>query len=220
MKLRYGSKVFAADREQLGVIKELVVEPLLRTITHMVIQKGLFFGQDRVIPVDLVAASDAEQVVLRVNAQELADLQHGFEFREDEFIPLADEQAEDLYGGGTSVWVRPPYMGLAEMPLPSIIPPGFAALPTEIEPSIPLEDVSLEKGSVVLDADGKRVGKVDELFTDNEENITHLILREGIIFSVAKMVPIDFVAAIRTNEVRLAVNAELIEQLPEPPPQE
>ncbi len=215
MKLTYGSKVYSSDEQELGFIQELVIDPRSRVVTHIVVQQGLFFASDRLISVDLIAEADDGQVILKDTAAKL-DAELSQEYREHDYAPLEDETLKEHVGGGGRAWVRPPQTRISQIPYPSVVPPGIGPLPTDPEVIVPLEDITLEQGALVRTKDGKRIGTVDECITDDEEKLTHILIRKGTFFSVPKLVPIDWVARIEENEVVLAVNAEALKNLPEP----
>ncbi|MFW6414598.1 MAG: PRC-barrel domain-containing protein [Verrucomicrobiota bacterium] len=214
MQLAYGKKVYSSDNQQIGTINELVIDPRTRIITHMVIKRGLFFASDQLIPTSIVSDTDEASVVLSENAQEIAQ-RFVQDYRSDEYLELEDEHARDTLGTGGRVWSRPLYISTTEAPYQSVVPPGIGPLIPETEPPMPLDEIVLEKGSPVKTKEGKEIGRVKECISDDNDKITHFIIKEGVFFSMPKRVPIDWIHKIQENEVILAVPAEAIEKLPE-----
>lgn len=217
MKLTYGSKVYSSDEKELGFIQELVIDPRSRAVTHIVVQQGLFFSSDRLIGVDVIADAREGEVILKETAAKL-DEELSADYRADEYVPLADDAIRQHLGGTGRAWVRPPHAAISDVPYPSIVPPGIAALPTDPQVIVSLDEIALEQGALVRTKDGKRIGSVDQCITDEDDNLTHILIRKGTFFPVPKLVPIDWVARIEENEIVLAVNAESLKNLPESSP--
>jgi uncharacterized protein YrrD len=215
MKFTYGASVYSSDQKELGILDELVIEPRSRVVTHIVVQRGLLFLSDRLIPADLITEITDEGVFLSRSADEL-DKELSAEYESSNYIPLQDEDVADRFGVGARVWARPATAGLGDMPYPPIVPPGIGPLPSALGTPIPLTEISLEKGSLVRSADGKKIGKVEKCITDDNENITHMLIREGVLFTEPKLVPVDWIMHIKEDEIVLAVTAKVVEQLPEP----
>lgn len=214
MQLAYGQKVYCSDGQEIGSVKEFVIDPRSRVITHMVIQRGLLFASDQIIPCSLVDRIEDKAVVLSENVEEIQQ-RFAYEYNSDEYIPLEDEKAMETLGTGGRAWSRPTYVSTAEAPYQSIVPPGIGPLIPETEPAMPLDEIVLDKGCTVKAEDGKRVGSVKECISDENDRITHFVIKEGVFFSLPKRVPIDWVHKINENEVILAVPAVALEKLPE-----
>jgi len=215
MELAYGSHVFGSDGDELGVLKELVIEPRSRVVTHLVVQSGLLFSADQLVPADLVVASGNDGIRLSVSADAAAE-QHATDYEQSNFVALEDDALAELGGTGTSVWARPSQVGTADAPYPSLIPPGIGPIAADPEVVVPLDEIVLEEGSPVRASDGTKIGTIDECMMDADEKITHILIREGTVFSVPKLIPIDWIARIDDNEVVLAVSVQTVDRLPEP----
>lgn len=214
MQLAYGKKIYSNDGQQIGTIKEFVIDPRTRIITHMVIQRGLFFASDQLIPTSIVSGTEDDLVTLSENAQEIAQ-RFVQDYRSEEYLELEDENVRQSLGTAGRVWSRPLYVSTVEAPYQSVVPPGIGPLVPETEPPMPLDEIVLEKGSPVKTKEGKEIGRIKECISDDNDKITHFIIKEGYFFSLPKRVPIDWVHKIQENEVILAVPAEAIEKLPE-----
>jgi uncharacterized protein YrrD len=214
MQLYFGAPVITQDDRELGRVKEIVVHPAKKLVSHLVVQEGLFFSHDRVIPAAAVVESSPEQVRLSLPATEVE--QYSAEFRAEEFIPAA-EQAKAQTGTplAGSLWTHPQQAAsLPELP-PSLLPPGFG--PVDLNPvvSIAEDEVLLDAGASVESADGHRIGEVIQLVTDGAGGITHLRVQAGRLGRVEKLVPFFWVERIENSQVFLAVAAKQVEDLPE-----
>jgi uncharacterized protein YrrD len=87
----------------------------------------------------------------------------------------------------------------------------------------PVAWIMIEPGWVVLDADGKEIGRVHEVTGDENSDIFDgLAIKQGIL-SKDKYVPSEHVAAIREGEVVLDIPHDAVENLEtftEPAPEE
>ncbi len=55
MNICFGSRVTSSDLKELGILKELLIDPAAREIAYLVVQRGLFFPTDTLVPADAVA---------------------------------------------------------------------------------------------------------------------------------------------------------------------
>jgi len=64
MNILFGKHVTSSDQKSLGILKELLVHPDTRKVAFLVVQRGLFFSTDTLIPFDAVTgvADDVIQV--------------------------------------------------------------------------------------------------------------------------------------------------------------
>lgn len=214
MQLYFGARVITQDERELGRVKEIVIHPARKLVSHLVVQEGLFFSKDMVIPAAAVIESSPERVRLSLKAGEVE--QYSAEFRADEFIPTGCGQ--NLQAGAPlagSVWTHPQQAeSLPELP-PSLVPPGIG--PADLNPvvSVAEDEVLLDAGASVESADGRRIGEVVQLVTDAAGGITHLRIQAGRLGRVEKLVPFFWVERIENSQVFLAVSAKQVEDLPE-----
>lgn len=54
MKLEPHIRVYDADGEELGKLSRFVLDPHTRKVTHIVIERGLFNQEERVLPLHIV----------------------------------------------------------------------------------------------------------------------------------------------------------------------
>ncbi|OPZ26066.1 MAG: PRC-barrel domain protein [Lentisphaerae bacterium ADurb.BinA184] len=214
MKQLYGVTVASQDDKDIGIVKDLVIEPRSRVVTHLVVQQGLLFNADRLVPAALIddGASRGRRLVLTVTARELEECNPP-EYRIEEYVELADEGLRSSQGVGGAVWRRPQGVGTAEIPYPTLVPPGFAPMTPEAVVAVPLDGITLERGSPVRTADDRPIGTVRDVITDDSEAITHIVLGEGTVFSEPRLIPVDWVARIEDNAIVLAVNKAVIDRL-------
>ncbi|MGD8404290.1 MAG: PRC-barrel domain-containing protein [Anaerolineales bacterium] len=209
MQLKVGTKVFTADGKKVGSIDRIVIEPDTSEVTHLVIQEGFLFKESKVIPMSLVGPATEDQVILRKNEDELEEFPN---FQESHFVsaerglpsvPATDNHVRTLY------WYPPLGIstGLAGPPAPRYV------VKTE---NIPEGTVALAEGANVICSDGEHVGDVERIYTDSQEDqITHLLIAEGLFLKEKKLIPVRWIAKAFEHEIRLSVDSNLVENLPE-----
>jgi len=179
----------------------VVLNPVTRQVTHLVVKENTFPRLERLVPVGMVAETGPDQIHLTCSQQEL----HGLEsFIETEF--LSGEFPYTTYGlGEYRLW-------------PYILPEDEMA-PVEHE-RVPPGELAVRRGSHIRATDGD-VGRVDEFLVDREtEHITHLVLREGHLWGQKDvLVPVSEIERIDEDRVYLTLSKEEVANLPTIPVQ-
>ncbi len=177
----------------------VVLNPVSRRVTHVVVKEDGFPRLERLVPVEMVAETSPDQIHLACSQQDL----HRFEaFIETEFLP--GEFPYAAYGlGEYRVW---PYILSEDAPFPvehERVPPG---------------ELAVRRGSHVRATDGE-IGRVDEFLVDREtEQITHLVLREGHLWGQKDVViPVSAIGRIDQDRVYLILSKQEVGSLPAVP---
>jgi uncharacterized protein YrrD len=212
MQLKQDSSVVTAGGDEVGRVDRVVIDPQSQRVTHIVVRKGTLFTQDKVVPMEMIESADEEHVQLR---DDVGDLEGLPDLVEEQYIPLQAERgaSSDAWGYIPPFYWYPP-LGQA----PPLGYPGYAVPPyvVETERTIPDYTVSLKEGADVISADGEKVGDVSRVIVDPEtDRVTHFLISEGLFFKEKKLVPVHWVGEVAENEVHLAVDAALLERLPE-----
>lgn len=213
MKLKNNADVYTQDGEKAGEIARVVIDPDTYEITHLIVEKGFLFTENKVVPINLVSTTSEERVDLRLKEDELDQLHN---LVETQFIPADTTRAyrqsirdipHPIYWyppSGTVWWTQGGYPGYA-------IPPYVARR----EQQIPEGMVALEEGAKVISRDGEHIGDVEQVLTDPETNYaTHLVIAEGFLLKEHKMVPTLWIKEVQADEIRLSISADLFEQVP------
>jgi sporulation protein YlmC with PRC-barrel domain len=75
--------------------------------------------------------------------------------------------------------------------------------------------MQIRNGASVVTADGDDVGRVDRVVLDpRSHEITHIVVRRGLLLKEDKLLPIDGVAEANENEVRLSPSVSDLEAFP------
>ena len=182
-----------------GEVTCVVVDPLARAVTHLVVQPKHRHGAARLVPLDLVDATTGE-VRLRCSLAEFENLAPAEETR---FLPgtpgYPDYHPEQ-------VLIMPYYnMGIAE---------AYSGPMTVTYDAIPLDEVEVRRGDHVLATDG-HIGKVQGLVIDPDtHHVTHVLLQEGHLWGRKEVaIPIGAVTGI-DDGIRLNITKQQVQDLP------
>jgi sporulation protein YlmC with PRC-barrel domain len=202
-----GSEVACADGI-CGDLRRVVVDPVARTITHLVVEPRHRRNAGHLVPVELVT-STANEIQLRCTKSEFDALE---EAQETQFIAGA--------GGGLGYregqLLSLPYFGLAR----GLGIGGTVGSTARREPHagtydrVPLGEVEVRRGDHVDATDGA-IGRVKGLVIDpSDHHVTHIILDEGHLWG-EKTVAIPIRAVSRVGEViRLELTKDEVRDLP------
>ena len=192
-----------------GEVSRVVIDPVARVLTHLVVEPKHRQGQGRLVPIDLVDAG-AEEICLRCNAAEFDALQDA---EETHFLPEADEQMG--YGAGQALVL--PYYGLGGgMGGIGMGGMGMAGTPQVIiEDRVPAGEVEVRRGEHVHASDGN-IGRVQGLVIDpKDHHVTHVLLQEGHLWGKKEIaIPIGAVKEITADGVRLELTKDEVRDLP------
>jgi sporulation protein YlmC with PRC-barrel domain len=190
-----GVSVQCKDGE-CGNLIRIVIDPVARSMTHVMVEPKHRQGLGRLVPLSLVQSSNGE-VVLDCTMAEFEQLAIA---EETDFLP-----GTTGYQGYDSSMVSPlPYFGLGV---------GGTALPITYD-KLPLGEVSIRRGNPVHATDGV-IGKVQGVVIDPVDHaITHVLLQEGHLWGrVDVAIP---VSAVRTFgvDIELSISVQEVEDLP------
>lgn len=224
MQFQAGATVVTANDDHVGKIDRVVMDPRTKKVTHLVVRRGWLFKTDKVLPVETVAGTADDRVVLRADAGDLSKLP---DFEEKQYIVL-DEQ--ELVREGVAV-AEPPIPVAAAAPAmlwyppvpagPSYVEPGLGANPAQVhftmtvERNIPADAVALKEGAKVMSVDGQHVGDIKQVFVSSEtKQATHFLISHGKLLKTQRMIPVHWIALVTDDQLQLAVSANLVESMP------
>ncbi|HZW03456.1 MAG TPA: hypothetical protein VFF68_05995 [Anaerolineaceae bacterium] len=212
MQFKEGVTVFTANRNEVGTIGRVVIDPRTAEVTHLIVNQGLLLPDQKVVPVELVQTADADRVTLRKEVEDLEDYPN---FEEQYYREMtAAERSRTGYAQQTtsSLYWYPPYGYASPLSYPTYIPNTAV----ETVRNIPKRAVPLREGATVTSVEEEPVGAVERVFTEAEtDEVTHFLISQGMLFKKHKLVPADWVQSISENEVHLAVGTEQLQDLPD-----
>jgi sporulation protein YlmC with PRC-barrel domain len=195
MEFAIGVEVSCSD----GVCGELirvVVDPIARAVTHLVVEPPHRQGLGRLVPLELVAGSE-DGITLHCTLAEF------------EALPRAEEN-HFLPGGGFFPGYQPsavlslPYYGLGV---------GNVSPPVTIE-TLPVGEVGIRRDQSVHATDGE-IGRVQGLVINPaNRHVTHVLLQEGHLWGRKEVaIPIGAVTTIEDGIV-LNLTKQDVQDLP------
>lgn len=215
MELRAGADIHTPKGEKVGSIERVVLNPQTQEVSHVVVEKGFLFTEEKVVPIDLLAPQADDGLTLREGPYTLEDLPS---FVENEYVPAgvettpsvasSSEEMQPVYWYppvGISWWRGVDYRATAE--------PGLERV-TEI--NIPEGTIALKEGARVLSSDDEHVGDMEKVLTEPEaDRASHLVISRGVLTKSKKLLPTSWVSTMLEDEVHLSVPADLVESLPD-----
>ena len=212
MQLRKGVHVYTWDDESVGRIERVVLDPVTKDVTHVVIRQGFLFTEDKLMPIAMIMSASDDRVVLRQDAGDLDKLPM---FEEAHYVPSyfnAEDYPYYTEGAADPLYWYPP-LGVAGYfggPVPAREP-----YTERVEQNIPQNTVAIKDGANVFSADGKHVGDVERVFVDlPSDRATHIVISQGLFFKERKLVPTAWLNIISEDEVHLSVDSDYVDRLP------
>lgn len=228
-----GSEVFCSDGV-CGELRRVVVDPVARSLTHIVVEGKHRQGIGRLVPVGLVASS-GEEIHLSCTTAQFEALEEAEEthflagasgewgYRQDQMLSQPYYGLGMGYGGGMAG------MGMAGMGMGGIGMGGMgmggmggldglgmdgASRPV-VSDRVPVGEVEVRRGEPVHATDGP-IGRVQGLVVDPGDNhVTHVLLDEGHLWGKKRVaVPIGAVKKVDAG-VQLDLTKDEVRDLPE-----
>lgn len=206
LELKKGSHLYASQDEDLGRISQFVIAPKTSEVTHVVVEKGLFFHDDRVVPVEIIDRVEDDRVFLSddIDPRSLP------QFLPDDYAPL-----DDGGSGGGYVWRYPIAFG-APFPAYPVYPMNAESDVPHVNDPVVQEEIE-EGGLVAADApvlskDGEKLGRVSEIEIDAVGRLSHLVVDLGFLEG-ERVLPGHWIETVDSDGVRLAVAESALKTL-------
>lgn len=182
-----------------GVLRRLVVDPVAKVLTHLVVEPKHWSGLGRLVPIERAECADGE-VVLDCTLAEFDALE---EAEETQFLPFS----APAWGYGPGQMLSLPYFGV-------VGDDGFGGGQPITYDKVPLGEVDVRRGDPVQASDGK-VGRVEGLAVDpSDHRVTHVLLAEGHLWGT-KQVAIPIGAVVRVEDgIQLDLTKDQVRDLP------
>jgi len=200
MQFNQNATVISADSKEVGHLVRVVIDPDTKELTHIVVRKGTFNVKDKVVPLNMVAAGVPDSIGLRLSAQQVDELS---DYEETKYSGAGDGYAEPTMHGAAG------YLETPNSPM--------SAAPATQEKiiNIPPNTVALKEGSAVTTADGKHIGKLEQVLTGPESGqVTHVRVSRGVLHKESRLVEAEWIDRIEEKAVTLSVDAAAVDSLP------
>ncbi len=198
-----GAEVSCSDGV-CGKVTRVVVDPVARSVTDLVVEPPHRHGPGRLVPLRLVDAAPAE---VRLDCT-MAEFQRLDCAEETQFVAgthgYGDYNPEHVVS-----W---PYYGIGGGGLLGDNRAGVS--PTFHYDAVPLGEVEIRRGEHVHAADGE-IGRVQGLVIDRRNHhVSHVLLQEGHLWGRKEVaIPIGVVKSV-DDGIRLSVTKQEIQDLP------
>lgn len=165
-----GSKVSCSDGD-CGELTRVIVNPVARALTHLVVEAKHRHGTGHLVPISLVDSA-ADQLQLRCSTAEFDALEDA---EESKFLPVAN----GIWGYGGEQMLSLPYYRL-QLRRWAKGGTGLGSDPqVSIYDRVPQGEVQVRRGQHVHATDGP-IGHVRGLVIDpSDHHVTHILLDEG-----------------------------------------
>jgi sporulation protein YlmC with PRC-barrel domain len=215
MPIRIGADATCSDGA-CGHVSRIIVNPVAREVTHLVVDQKHRNGPGRLVPVDLVDATTG-QIRLRCTLAEFQALRPA---QETEVVPDLDPSGPRNSRSFPRAGIIPPY-GAFGVPGPVEVRrhdlrPGRSEAPQEVTVDfVPFGEVDIRRELTVCATDGE-IGQVQGLVVDpGGHHVTHVLLQEGHTWGRKEVaVPIGAVIKIGTLLIRLSLTKRQVKGLP------
>lgn len=194
------AKVLSDDNQICGHTTYVVLNPVTEKMTHVVVRRGVWPHDERLVPIELVTESAQDHIRLNCSKMKLSTMDS---FIQTEFL----ESEVDQYLGDPYVLTWPYRFSSTHR--------------FRIEHEhIPVDELAVRRGARVEALDGY-AGRVDGfMVNETSEQITHLVLREGHLWGQKDViVPVSQIARIEEDVVHLKLDKAEIESLQTVPTQ-
>lgn len=194
------AKVLSNDNQICGHTTYVVLNPVTEKMTHVVVKRGVWPHDERLVPIELVTESTQDHIRLNCSKTKLSTMDS---FIQTEFL----ESEVDQYLGDPYVLAWPYRFSSTHR--------------FKIEHEhIPVDELAVRRGARVEALDGY-AGRVDGfMVNETSEQITHLVLREGHLWGQKDViVPVSQIARIEEDVVHLKLDKTEIESLQTVPTQ-
>ena len=184
-----------------GKIICVIINPISKSVTHIVVKEKGFIGIERLIPVEEILGTQSDQVTLRCSVNEFSKFES---FSESHYMSrdelFLDDQVEHYY----FPFSTPDFGETFEYE------PWF-----EETECIPHGELGIHRAAEVYARDGK-VGEVDEfLISPKDDRISYLVFREEHLWGHNLVtISVSEIDRIETDLVYLKLSKQDIEKLP------
>lgn len=194
-----------------GDLRRVVIDPIARTVTHLVVEPRHRRYTGHLVPIALVDATSRE-LRLRCTLAEFESLEDA---EETEYLPGAPGAG----GYGQDQMLSLPYYGLGTGMGAMAMGPrnvGMATGPLTVTyDKVPVGEVEVRRGQHVRATDGP-IGRVQGLIVDpSDHHVTHVLLAEGHLWGEKEVaIPISAVTGVDEDGARLNLTKDEVRNLP------
>jgi uncharacterized protein YrrD len=196
--------VYTAHDRHVGTVGRIILDPTTRAVSHVVVRQGVFFPEDRLVPIADIATATPQRINLRRDVG-LDDL---LPFVEQYYVPL-EEADRPSDADERSVRFAMPLSG----PVGEVMPAAGADFVPVRERNIPDRLLALEAGVPVFASDRHEVGRLDRIVTDDQGQPSHIVVEDGGLLRHRRALSIDQVRDITENVIALDATRDEVDAI-------
>jgi sporulation protein YlmC with PRC-barrel domain len=190
-----------------GSVIRVVVDPVARSVTHLVVEPPEREGLGRLVPLDLVDTTGTE-IRLRCTLEQFEKLGSA---EDTQFVP-------GTYGYqdfGPEQVVSWPYYGLSGTDTVTADALAGGISQTVTYDMVPLGEVEVRRDDHVHATDGN-IGRVQGLVIEpRSHHVTHVLLQEGHLWGRKEVaIPISAVSKVDDDGIKLSIAKHQVQDLP------
>jgi hypothetical protein len=208
-RIDLGMPVRCADGP-FGEVGDVVIDPIQKRVTHLVVRPHHGPGPARLVPVELAEGGDREDgISLRCSLDEASRLTT---VTESMYLRMGEVPTRDPdWDIGVEDVLAAPYYSSTGFEAD----PGAYDLPVAMTyDRVPKGEVEIRRASAVVSADDHHLGHVEAFLVDGEE-ITHIVLERGHLWGKRDVtIPIGAVGRVETDTVTLSLSKDQVGALP------
>lgn len=215
MELKQNSIVKSATGETVGRVSHFVIDPRTNEISHLIVEKGFLFMEDRVVPMQAVAHSSGDEITLAPGKGEPEDFPL---FDQSYYVKPGEYSTEpDTFPSLSTYYYYPPVTVAGGVPATAMAGgPRLDATIAEATEELPDNSVALRKGADVYSSDGHLVGQIDQVVTaPDSSRVSHVIMSQGLLMKTYKLLPIHWLGEMSSERVDLGTSKTVIDDLPD-----
>jgi sporulation protein YlmC with PRC-barrel domain len=207
-RLELGTPVACSDGP-FGSLGDVVIDPVKKRVTHLVVEPSGELGLARLVPIDLADGGDKDGIALRCTSEAVAKFPtvHEAAYIRTTDFPVGDPD----WDVGVQDVLAMPYYSSGDFGVYT----GLDESPIEVAyDRVPKGEVEIRRKSVVLSADDHHLGEVEAFLCEGDE-ITHLVLEGGHLWGKRDVtIPIGAVQSVETDSVTLKLSKDEVGKLP------
>jgi sporulation protein YlmC with PRC-barrel domain len=215
MRLDLGSTVNCSDGV-FGELADLVIDPIRRQVTHLVVQPHHRHDQARLVAIDRVSGQPGshDEILLDYTIAEIENLDP---VQKSAYLRIGESPVEDPNWevGIQSSLALPYFESLTPGGFGTGVPPlAYDNHVPEVYDRVPKDKIEIRRSSPVFSSDEHHLGHVDGFVVDDQDGITHLVLEHGHLWGKREVtIPIGAAAKIENDEVTLSLSKDEVEKL-------
>lgn len=211
-----GADVRTRDGKSIGKVEHIVFDSTTKSIGGVVADKGIF-DEGHVIPIEHIASMTEDEIQLSITEAEALALpsfvEHEF-FRFGDTMTMGGRSGGMVSSGGSGSWTHygPGAGGLPSTGAHSFFEPAVVGdVQARVIGPLDESDIVIDNKTDVVTSDGDKIGVVDDFLLDDEGRITGFLVEQGFLFHHDVQIPIEWVAGITHDHIRLSVDKAKVE---------